>query len=136
MSDVSSIALSGLTAQTRRLDVSAANTANSRTRGALPDKSGAVPTGQPQAYAAAGVSQTAISGGGTRASLVALNPATIAEYAPDESYANADGMVAAPNVDPVRETVARLEAGNAYRANVSVLKTGDEMARESINLKA
>lgn len=142
VSDVTSIALSGLSAQARRLEATASNTANSSTRGVLPDKSGGadnsrgIPAGQPQAYAAVGVSQTAIVGGGTRASLVALDPATIAEYAPDESYADADGMVAAPNVDPVGETLARVEASNAYRANVAVLKTGDEMTRESINLKA
>eukprot|EP01035_Chromulina_nebulosa_P051578 gene51578-70242_t len=51
MSSISTIALSGMNAATRRLEVSASNIANVASTGALPDASGAVAAGAPRAYA-------------------------------------------------------------------------------------
>jgi flagellar basal-body rod protein FlgC len=50
MSSISAIAVSGMNAATRRLEVSASNVANLLTTGALPATNGTVAAGAPQAY--------------------------------------------------------------------------------------
>ena len=45
MSSISTIALSGMSAAARRLEVSASNVANVMTTGALPNADGTVPSG-------------------------------------------------------------------------------------------
>ena len=45
-------------------------------------------------------------------------------------------MVAAPNVDAGREILTLTSASNAYKANLAVFKTADEMQREALTLTA
>lgn len=127
------IALSGMTAQTRRLDASASNVANVRSTGAVPaaDRT----TGdQRAAYQPLAVAQTDANPG-TRATFTPITPAYLQEYAPDDSAANADGMVAAPNVDLARERVNQMAASRAYGANVAVVRTQDEMLKSLLDSK-
>lgn len=128
------IALSGLTVQTRRIEASASNLANLRTTGAVPDAAGAVPDGQPQAYRALGVAQSDANLG-TRATFTPITPAYLQEYDPDASHANAQGMVAAPNVDPAMERVNQIAASRAYGANLAVVRTQDEMLTSLLDSK-
>jgi len=128
------IALSGLTAQTRRIEASASNVANLRTTGAVPDSAGTVAEGQPQAYRALGVAQSDTNPG-TRASFTPITPAYLQEYDPDASYANAQGMVAAPNVDPATERVNQIAASRAYGANIAVVRTQDDMLKSLLDSK-
>lgn len=134
------IAVTGMTAQTRRVEASASNTANLRTRGALPDAAGAVPDGAKEAYRPIGVSQTEMRLGteasGTRAVFTPITPAFLPEYEPEADYANAEGMVAAPNVDLARETVNQMSASRAYAANIAVARTADEMQKTLLDAKA
>ncbi|MGA7995292.1 MAG: flagellar basal body protein, partial [Bradyrhizobium sp.] len=51
MSSISTIAVSGMNAAARRLEVSASNVANVLSAGAVPNADGTVPAGAPQAYA-------------------------------------------------------------------------------------
>lgn len=74
MSSISTIALSGMTAATRRLAVSASNVANIASTGTLPDASGAVAAGAPRAYAPLVVVETASAGGGTATSVATATP--------------------------------------------------------------
>jgi flagellar basal-body rod protein FlgC len=136
-----SLALGGISAQTRRLDASASNTANQLSAGALPDASGAVPAGMPQAYRPVDVAQsaqaTANGGpGGTRATFTSVSPAILPQYSPDSPFANADGMIGVPNVDEGQETVRRMTASRAYGANLAVMQASDEMTRTVLNAKA
>lgn len=127
------IALSGMTAQTRRLDASASNVANVRSTGAVPAADGT--TGdQRAAYQPLAVAQTDANPG-TRATFTPITPAYLQEYAPDDSAANADGMVAAPNVDLARERVNQMAASRAYGANVAVVRTQDEMLKSLLDSK-
>ena len=48
-------------------------------------------------------------------------------YQPDHPDANADGYVAYPNVNLVREMTDMLVASRAYEANLSVVTTGRDM---------
>lgn len=127
------IALSGLTAQTRRLDASASNVANLRSTGAIPAADGT--TGdQRSAYRPLAVAQTDANPG-TRATFTPITPAYLQEYAPDDNAANAGGMVAAPNVDLAKERVNQIAANRAYGASIAVVRTQDEMLTSLLNSK-
>jgi len=137
MSDALSIAASGMKAQALRIEASASNVSNLRVTGTLPS---AGTNGQPQAYAPIGVSQTsqATAGGegtGTRAVFTPITPSWVAEVEVDSPYANGDGLVAAPNVDLAKEQINQIVASRAYEANASVIKTADDMTRDTLDIK-
>src|ERR1700759_3791669 len=82
MSSISTIALSGMNAATRRLDVAASNIANSRSSGALPAADGTVTTGAAQAYVPLQVVQSDVAGGGTQTTVTAVKPSSVASFDP------------------------------------------------------
>src|SRR4051812_36505160 len=131
MNSIIATALSGLDAARKRLEVSAANVANVDSEGALPDESGKPDT--PQPFAPLTVSQQPLVTGGTVATTQPLAPATVPRYAPNASYARADGLVAAPNVDLIGEGINQLTASRAYEANAQVLRVGLDLEREAID---
>lgn len=131
-------ALSGALAQTQRLAGSASNIANQRSTGAIPAADGSVPAGRTQAYQPQSVGQVPVTGAdgqgqGTRVVARPTTPAYIPEYQPDDPQANADGLVAAPNVDPVAERVDQISSLRAFQANLAVIRTQDEMQRSAID---
>src|SRR5262245_3423268 len=97
MSIASAIAISGLIAADLRLQVAASNIANLRSEGPPPGAPN--PGDVPPAYSALRVNQTDVVGGGTLATVVAGSPATVQSYDPSAFFADANGMVASPNVD-------------------------------------
>ncbi len=97
MSIASTIAVSGMNAAALRLQVSASNVANAESGGPLPGAANAA--GYPAAYNALTVDQTAMADGSTRATVAVATPGTVLAYDPTAPYADAQGMVAAPNVD-------------------------------------
>ena len=127
-------ALSGLAAQQKRLDASAGNTANAfstATRKA---------DGTPAPYQPVRTVQVSIAGlggvgGGTVATYAPVRPASVPVYDPDSSQADAEGMVALPNVDPVTETVEQLTALNGFKANLQTVRTATEMTDRLLDLK-
>src|ERR687883_517783 len=104
MSNISTIALSGMNAAARRLDVSASNIANASSAGALP-VDGAVPSGAPRAYVPLQVVETESATGGTQTSVTSVTPASVATSDPSAPFANEDGLVATPNVDLAQEMI-------------------------------
>ena len=132
MDPIFSIALSGLNAATRRLDVSASNVANADSIGALPDPVTGAPS-NPAPFQPLTVTQQPLIGGGTSASVVPLSPAFTPSFSPDSPFANEQGLVAAPNVDLVSERLDQLAAANAYRANLRVLEVAQELDKETID---
>jgi flagellar basal-body rod protein FlgC len=136
MSSISAIALSGLNAASLRLQVSASNVANAQSTGALPNANGTVPAGSPQAYAPLEVVQSASVGGGVQTSVTTVTPSTTALFDPQASFANQDGLVAAPNVDLASEFVGQLLASYSYAANAIVLKADDRMTQLLLDITA
>ncbi len=134
MSSISTIALSGLNAAASRLQVSASNVAKSQTIGALPNANGAVPAGAPQAYSPLALVQTESAGGGVQTSVTTVSPPTTAVYDPQASFANQDGLVAAPNVDLAQEFVGQLLASYSFAANVAVLKADDQNSKALLDI--
>lgn len=135
MNGILATATSGLLVQTNRLGASANNLANSSSLGALPDRSGTVPAGQPTAYQPTEAVSTATASGATT-TYRSLSPSTLIQYQPDSSLANDQGLVAAPNVDQTQEASTRLSASQAYQANLAVFKTSDQMFKSLLNTTA
>jgi flagellar basal-body rod protein FlgC len=136
MNSISTIALSGMNAATRRLEVSASNVANAQDTGALPGVDGTLPAGAPPAYAPLELVQMASAGGGTQTTVTARRPATVAISDPQSLFANANGLVAAPNVDLGAEMIGQLIASYSFAANATVLKADDRMTRTLLNITA
>ncbi|MFY8095228.1 MAG: flagellar basal body rod protein FlgC [Niveispirillum sp.] len=133
-----STALSGALTQTQRLAGSANNVANQRSTGAIPAADGSVQPGQTQAFQPQSFAQTAVTGPngqgqGTRVVARPTTPAYIPEYQPDSPNANAEGLVATPNVDPVTERVDQISSLRAFQANLALIRTQDEMERSAID---
>ena len=135
MSNISTIALSGMNAAARRLDVSASNIANISSDGALP-VDGTVASGAPQAYAPLQVVQTESATGGTQTSVTSVTPSTVAISDPSAPFANQDELVAAPNVDLGQEMISQLIAKYSYAANARVMAADDRMTKTLIDTLA
>ena len=136
MSSISTIAVSGMNAAARRLEVSASNVANVMSTGALPNADGTVPAGAPQAYAPLELVQTASAGGGTQTAVTTVTPSSTAVYDPQAPFANQDGLVAAPNVDLAQEMISQLIASYSFAANATVIKADDRMTGALLDITA
>jgi flagellar basal-body rod protein FlgC len=135
MSSVLSIALSGMQAATRRLEVSASNVANARSNGALPDAQGNYAPDAPRPYTPLRVDQVDVAGGGTRAVVNEVSPSYAATYDPQAPYANEDGLVATPNVDLADEMIQQLIATYTYAANARVVTSYNQMVKSLLDIK-
>ena len=120
MSSVFSIAASGLAAQSKRLEVTAANVANQRSVAPRPGA-------QPQAgeYVPHQVALSSRAGGGVEAKAVPVSPPSVLVYEPGAPDADADGIVARPNVDLATELVNLLDARRNFQANLKVIQAED-----------
>lgn len=135
MTDVFSIALSGLGAQQKRLAGTASNIANASTAGTVPGTVPSAPASTAPSSTVSGstvykplnVNLTSLASGGVRADVVADENGYSLAYDPSSPYANSEGMIAVPNVDLTTEMVNLLEIKTNYKANLAVLKTQDEM---------
>ena len=136
MSSISTIALSGMNAATRRLEVSASNVANAGSTGALPNVDGTLPAGAQAAYAPLEVVQTANASGGTQTSVTTVKPPTTAVSDPQAPFANQNGLVAAPNVDLSQELVNQMIASESYAANAKVLAADNRMTKTLLDIRA
>jgi flagellar basal-body rod protein FlgC len=136
MNSISTIAVSGMKAATRRLEVSASNVANLSTTGALPAANGTVAAGAPQAYQPLQLNQTESAGGGTEISVTAATPSYVAVSDPQAPFANQDGLVAAPSVDISQEMINQMIARYSFTANAGILKAADRMTQTLLDTTA
>ncbi len=77
--------------------------------------------------------QTANETGGTTSQVIPKKPGMVNAYAPDSPFANSEGLVGTPNVDLAEEAVNLKLAEISYKANLSVLKTAQDMTEELLN---
>lgn len=59
-----------------------------------------------------------------------------ARYMPESPFADSDGYVMAPDIDPVREQVASMEALRAYEANATAAEATKTMLAQMLRLIA
>ncbi|HET8973673.1 MAG TPA: flagellar basal body rod C-terminal domain-containing protein [Pseudolabrys sp.] len=134
MSIASTIAVSGLSVASLRLQVAASNIANASSDGPLPGTPN--PENFPPAYSALRVNQVDNFGGETSATVTNVLPSTIATYDRTAPYADGRGMVASPNVDLANELVQALLARFSYAANAQVISVDAQMSGALFNIAA
>lgn len=120
MNGVISTALSGLQAASTRVGAAANNIANVSSAGST-DPAGKKP------YTPQDVIQTSTPNSGVKTTLRDRDPATVPAYAPNTSYADENGQVAAPNIDLAGEITSMTQAKHAYEASLKVIETAKEL---------
>lgn len=134
MSIVSSIALSGMSVASLRLQVSANNVANAASSGPLAGASAGASF--PLPYAAERVIQVARADGGTSATVGTASPATVPFFDPTAPFADSHGMVASPNVDLANEIVQQLTARLSFTANAALVRADAKMTATLLDITA
>jgi flagellar basal-body rod protein FlgC len=144
-----SIATSGLSAASLRLNVTASNIANLRTTGPLPATGGSGTSGGtgtssnnstfPAAYVPLRVNQVDQSSGstpgGTVATVSTVSPSFVAQFDPSAPFANQDGLVAAPNIDLASQFIQLLTAKYDFAANAKVIQAYDDTTKSQLDIK-
>lgn len=123
---VSAIAASGLVAATLKLSASAANTVNANDVGKVGGK---------PAYNPLGVVNAPLPEGGVAAAAVTLSPGQTLAFDPTSALANAQGLVQAPEIDPVSEVSNQLAARQAFAFSLEALKVADDNEKTLLNIK-
>lgn len=123
------IAGSALSAQSKRMNVTASNMANVDSVGSNPG----------EAYKAKQVMFEADNNGkgigGVRVSQIVEDTAPMRlEYRPGDPLADEKGYVTMPNVNPVSEMVNMIAASRSYQANVEVMNTAKELTLKTLSL--
>jgi flagellar basal-body rod protein FlgC len=124
------ISMNGLAAAQTQLQVSASNVANMDDSAPLPGSG----VQGPAPYVPTRVEMVSLGSGGVQAQLSASQPASVAAYEPDSPYADGQGMVARPNVDPVAEMVGRMQAVQQYKASAAMLEANEHMHRSALKI--
>lgn len=122
MIEVYRTAISGLAAAEARIANTANNIANIHSTGRLP----AQPGGTTDAYAPTRIDTQTAPSGGVLIEKNLVKPAYYTASDPDSPKANADGLVAAPNVNLASELVDLKITAVLYAANAAVIKTQSE----------
>ena len=134
--DVLPIAGSGMAAESQRLSAVASNVANANSM--------AGPDGQPyrarevvfQAVPASSGSGPAATGmAGVQVAAVVQSDEPLQEsYDPTSSFADAQGYVQMPNVDPVEEMVNMISAQQDYQADLEAFNVAKTLALRTLSI--
>jgi flagellar basal-body rod protein FlgC len=124
------ISVTGLTAAQTQLQVSASNLANMDDSAPLPGSG----VQGPAPFVPTRVETVSLGSGGVQAQLSASTSASTPAYEPDSPYADSPGMVAKPDVDPVGETVSRMQALQQYRASAAMIEADDRMQKAALHM--
>ncbi len=130
------ISVSGLVAQRARLNAISSNLANMSTQ---VNEAGENKPYQPRfvMFETDDNLRAAHGGVGVRVKSVEQeNVEPLMKYEPHSPLANAEGMVAYPNINMTREFVDALEATRAYEANVGVMEVSRDMNQQTLKILA
>jgi flagellar basal-body rod protein FlgC len=127
VNSISAIAQSGLASATLRLNVAASNLANT-------DDASAV--GAAGAYNPSQVVASGAPGGGVTARAVTTKPAQLLAYDPASTFANNQGLVDMPNIEPTTEVTNQFSAGLAFAYSLAALKAGNQEQQQTLNMTA
>ncbi len=128
-----SVPLSGLMSASKKANIAASNIANADVTGSTDSNDAR------QAYKAQVTQDLSLTGGGIQTVSLDRNPPFVPSYAPDSPFADSDGMVNTPNVNLDEELINLKIADNAYKSNLTALKTEismHETLQEALNTKS
>jgi len=136
------VSASALTAERQRAEVVASNMANAETTrtpegGPYQRKLVVFQSGSTQRFPRLlnALYQPNVANGGVKVAAVVSDPAPPQlRYDPSHPDANADGYVAYPNVEPVREMADLLGAVRAYEMNSSAVQAAKQMIQQSLEI--
>src|ERR1700678_1790482 len=123
------IAVSGMEASTTWLDATASNVANMNDTSALP-AGGAPYTG----YQPVTVAMSTTPAGGVSAEVEPTLPAYSPGTDPSAPMANAQGLVAVPNVDLATAVVDQITALQSYKASADAFRAPQERTKVPLNM--
>ena len=126
MNSVFSIAVSGMNAAIHRMSNAATNLVNISSTGKVPENAGEKATSYQPTDVISLSNSVADDKFGVRTETVPRTPAFSYAYNPDSPDANADGLIAVPNVSIEREIVDSLLAEIAYKASAKVIAAEKE----------
>ena len=132
MNPLFSVPLSGLALQGKRLATSASNVANIGSTGVRSDIAETAEDG----FVPHRVLGVAGPQGSVRGESRPINPPSVLHFDPGAPDADAEGLVARPNVSLEQEMVTQLQAKQAYKANLRVIQTLDEMVGSLLDVKS
>jgi flagellar basal-body rod protein FlgC len=135
MSSILTIAVSGISAASERLQDSANNVANAESDGPTPEASAAIQAQYPPAYTPKQVHQVPLADGGTEAVTTNVQPSTVLAYDPTAPYADTDGEVAKPNVDLTTEAYQQLTARYDFVMNAYVMRIYSRMQKTLVDIQ-
>jgi flagellar basal-body rod protein FlgC len=135
MSSILSIAVSGISAASERLQDSASNVANADSDGPLPSADPAIQAQYPQAYMPKEVNQVETAGGGTKAVVSNVQPGAVPAYDPTAPYADQNGMVAEPNVNYTTQAMQQLTARYDMVFNVYVARVYSRLMKSLVDIQ-
>lgn len=129
MSSAIDTALSGLTAASRRVEVSANNIANQQStatsvNGVTTNKS----------YIPQDVVQISLGAGGVRAETRDTPKPTVNYYDPNSAQSDGTGFVATPNVDVAKEIVDQQIAAYGFKANLKAIKIASGLEQNLLDI--
>src|SRR5688572_25223437 len=129
MTSAMDVALSGLNAASKKLEVAAKNIANIHSTKSLIN-------GQTvnQPYYAQKLDQVSLSTGGVLALQSTASNPTQTVYNPRDPAAGADGTVEMPNVDLADEMVNMIIARNAFKASLNTIKVQDRITQSLLDI--
>jgi flagellar basal-body rod protein FlgC len=138
MDSAMAIAASGMAAASASFAVSSANIVNMQSDGPVPPTNPSLPVPQTagSVYQPVSATFTASPGGAVQANTSNILPSYTLAYDPSAPFANLQGMVAAPNVDPVAEAVNQMSASAAFRANIAVFKVAEQNCKTLLDMLA
>ncbi len=125
-------AISGFSAATTRIAVSANNIANAQSTQTLDENGNVVNT----PYVPEQVNQSTQTTGGVSAQVVPINPPTINYADSNNAAANASGVTQFPNVDTADQLVQAQTATYDAQGNLSVLKVQGDLFQSLLNIIA
>jgi flagellar basal-body rod protein FlgC len=130
------ISSQGMTAQRERLEVAAANLANSNTTRTSDSKlyrRRDVVFSAVELDAESNNEQRSLNGVKSE-TILAPDDQFILRYQPGHPDADANGYVKMPDVDPLEETVNMLSAARSFEANATAFNTAKDLAKTSLSL--
>jgi len=135
------VSFSALNAQRTRMNVIASNLANAQStrtsEGGPYKRQEVIFAAQPQRSAFEGMLNDRLQDGVNAVhvlDIVSDPNGTRLEYEPDHPDANAQGYVAYPNVNVMREMVDLISATRAYEANVTAINSSKDMALRALQI--
>jgi flagellar basal-body rod protein FlgC len=119
------IAQSGLAAATLKINVTASNIANADDTSAVGDPG----------YQRQDVVDSPVPSGGVTAQAVTVKPASLIVYDPLSAVANTQGLVQAPEIDPIQEVGLLQTAGRAFAYSLKALRVANQEEQTLLDLK-